>query len=34
MSTMNTIDGMEFLIQKMKDSKDNEDFWEQMNKRK
>jgi len=31
---MNTVEGMEFLIDKMKKTKTNDEFWEQMNKKK
>jgi transcription termination factor Rho len=31
LSTMNTVDGMEFLIEKMRKTKTTEDFWELMN---
>ena len=34
LSTMNTLDGMEFLIDKMRQTKTNDAFWELMNKRK
>ncbi len=34
LGTMNTIEGMDFLIGKMRDSKTNEDFWNSMNKKK
>ena len=34
LSTMNTIEGMEFLIEKMRKTKTTEEFWELMNKRK
>jgi len=34
LSTMNTVDGMEFLIEKMRKTKTNEEFWEMMNKKK
>ena len=34
LSTMNTLDGMEFLIEKMRKTKTNDEFWESMNKRK
>jgi len=34
LSTMNTIDGMEFLIEKMRKTKTTDEFWELMNKRK
>jgi transcription termination factor Rho len=34
LSTMNTVDGMEFLIEKMRKTKTNDEFWELMNKKK
>ena len=34
LSTMNTIDGMEFLIEKMKKTKTNQEFWDSMSKKK
>ncbi|MCH7723427.1 MAG: transcription termination factor Rho, partial [Bacteroidetes bacterium] len=34
LSTMNTLDGMEFLIDKMRKTKTNEEFWELMNNKK
>ncbi len=34
LSTMNTIEGMEFLIDKMKKTKNNAEFWELMNRKK
>lgn len=34
LSTMNTVDGMEFLTEKMRKTKTNEEFWELMNKKK
>jgi transcription termination factor Rho len=34
LSTMNTIDGMEFLIEKMRKTKTNDEFWDLMNKKK
>ncbi len=32
--TMNTVDGMDFLIEKMRKTKTNEEFWKLMNKKK
>jgi len=34
LSTMNTVDGMEFLIEKMRKTKTNDEFWELMSKKK
>lgn len=34
LSTMNTVDGMDFLIDKMRKTKTNEEFWDLMNKKK
>lgn len=34
LSTMNTVDGMNFLIEKMRKTKTNTEFWELMNKKK
>lgn len=34
LSTMNTIEGMEFLIEKMRETKTNQEFWEQMGKKR
>jgi len=34
LSTMNTVDGMEFLIDKMRKTKTNDEFWAMMNKKK
>jgi transcription termination factor Rho len=34
LSTMNTIEGMEFLIDKMRQAKTNQEFWDMMNKKK
>jgi transcription termination factor Rho len=31
---MNTVEGMELLIDKMKKTKTNDEFWELMNKKK
>jgi len=34
LGTMNTVEGMEFLIDKMRKTKMNEEFWQMMNKKK
>jgi transcription termination factor Rho len=34
LSSMNTVDGMEFLIEKMRKAKTNQEFWESMNSKK
>ncbi len=34
LGTMNTVEGMEFLIEKMREAKTNDEFWELMNKKK
>ena len=34
LSSMNTVDGMEFLIEKMRKTKTNQEFWDMMNKKK
>ncbi|MBU1008056.1 transcription termination factor Rho [Candidatus Dependentiae bacterium] len=34
LGTMNTIDGMEFIIEKMRKTKSNDEFWEMMSKKK
>ncbi len=34
LGTMNTVEGMEFLIDKMRKTKTNEEFWQLMNKKK
>jgi transcription termination factor Rho len=34
LNTMNTVEGMEFLIDKMRKTKTNDEFWQMMNKKK